>query len=88
MKYLIETTEVYRVDSEDEIKNVVEEAKRTSTVVKHNYTYKCKKQKGEIIDEWYKVSITKKWDDEKEPCGSTSVSYGIVSAWGDSNNED
>ena len=46
MKYLIETTEVYRVDNEDEIKNVVEEAKRTSTVVKHNYTYKCKKQKG------------------------------------------
>ena len=83
MKYLIETTEVYRVDNEDEIKNVVEEAKRTSTVVKHNYTYKCKKQKGEIVDEWYKVSITKKWDDEKEPCGSTKVSYGVESAWGD-----
>ena len=84
MKYLIETTEVYRVDSEDEIKNVVEEAKRTSTVVKHNYTYKNKKQKREIVDEWYKVSITKKWDDEKEPCGSTKVSYGVESAWGDS----
>ena len=84
MKYLIETTEVYRVDNEDEIKNVVEEAKRTSTVVKHNYTYKCKKQKGEIVDEWYKVSITKKWDDEKEASGSTKVSYGVESAWGDS----
>lgn len=81
MKYLIETTEIYRVDSEDEIKAVVEEAKKTSTVVKHNYTYKCKKQKGEIVDEWYKVSITKKWDDEKEPCGATTVSYGLASAW-------
>ena len=83
MKYLIETTEVYRVDNEDEIKNVVEEAKRTSTVVKHNYTYKCKKKNHEIVDEWYKVSITKKWDDEKEPCGSTKVSYGVVNGWED-----
>ena len=83
MKYLIETTEVYRVDDEDEAKVVVEEAKRTSTVVKYNCTYKCKKQKGEIVDEWYKVSITKKWDDEKEPCGSTKVSYGVVNGWED-----
>lgn len=81
MKYLIETTEVYRVDNEEEAKVVVEEAKRTSTVSKYNCVYKSRKQKGEIIDEWYKVSITKKWDDEKEPSGSTKVSYGADSAW-------
>ena len=44
MKYLIETTEAYRVDSEDEAKVVVEEAKRKSTVVKYNCAYKCRKQ--------------------------------------------
>ena len=36
---------------------------------------------GEIIDSWYRVSITKKWDDEKEPCGATKVSYGVPCAY-------
>ena len=47
--YLIETTEIYRVDSEDEAKELVEEAKRTSTVAKYSCVYKEKKAKGEII---------------------------------------
>lgn len=81
MAYLIRTTEVYRADDENEAKAVIEEAKRTSTVIKYNSTYKCKKQKGEIIDEWYKVEITKEWDDEKEPSGSTIVKYSVNSAW-------
>ena len=81
MKYLIETTEVYRVDNEDEAKIVVEEAKKSSTVSKYNCVYKNKKQKGEIVDEWYKVSITKKWDEEKDPCGATQVHYGTASAY-------
>ena len=83
MKYLIETTEVYRVDSEDEAKVVVENAKKTSSVVKYNCVYKEKKAKGEVIDSWYRVTIVKRWDDEKEPCGSTSVNYGVETAWGD-----
>lgn len=83
MAYLIRTTEVYRADSENEAKAVIEEAKKTSTVIKYNSTYKCKKQKGEIVDEWYKVEITKEWDDEKEPCGSTVVRYSTDSAWSD-----
>ena len=83
MEYLIRTTEIYRAANEDEAKAVIEKAKRTSTVIKYNSTYKCKKQKGEIVDEWYRVEITKEWDDEKEPCGSTKVSYGTNSAWGD-----
>lgn len=87
MKYLIRTTEVYRADNEDEAKAVIEDAKRTSTVIKYNSTYKCKKQKGEVIDEWYRVEITKEWDDEKEPCGSTKVHYGVASAWEDCENE-
>lgn len=81
MKYLIETTEVYRVDSEEDAKLVIEEAKKTSTVKKYNCVYKEKKQKGEVVDSWYRVTITKSWDDEKEPSGATKVSYGTVSAW-------
>ena len=83
MKYLIETTEVYRVDSEDEAKLVVEDAKKHSSVVKYNCVYKEKKAKGEVVDSWYRVTIVKRWDNEKEPCGSTSVSYGVETAWGD-----
>ena len=83
MIYLIRTTEVYRADNENEAKAVIEEAKKTSTVIKYNSTYRNKKQKGEIIDEWYRVEITKEWDDEKEPSGSTKVSYGVVNGWED-----
>ena len=83
MKYLIETTEVYRVDSEDSAKNVIESAKKSSIVSKYNCVHKEKRVKGELVDEWYKVTITKKWDDEKEPCGSTMVSYGVESAFDD-----
>lgn len=79
--YLIETTEIYRVDSEDEAKDLVEEAKRTSTVSKYSCVYKEKKQKGEVVDSYYKVSITKTWDDIKDPCGATKVSYSIASAF-------
>ena len=81
MKYLIETTEVYRVDSEDEAKALIEEAKRTSTLKKYNCVSKERKQKGEVVDSWYRLTLTKVWDDEKEPCGATKVSYGVASAW-------
>lgn len=81
MNYLIETTEIYRVESEDDAKELVEEAKRTSTVAKYSCIYKEKKAKGEVVDSWYRVSITKKWDDEKEPCSATKVSYGVPCAY-------
>jgi hypothetical protein len=81
MKYLIETTEVYRCDSENEAKQLIEEAKRTSTLKKYNCVAKEKKQKGEVIDSWFRLTLTKVWDDEKEPCGSTAVSYGLPNAF-------
>ena len=83
MKYLVETTEVYRVDSEDECKAAIEEAKKTSIVKKYGAVKKEKKQKGEVIDEWFKLSITKFWTDEKEPDSCMTVSYGVDSAFED-----
>ena len=69
MKYLVEVTETYRVDSEDQVVQMIEEAKSSNkfTLVKHGSTYKEKKQKGEVIDAWYRVSLTKRFCDEKEP---------------------
>lgn len=88
MKYLIESTEVYRADTENEAKNLIEEAKKTSTVSKYNCVYKTIKQKKEVVDEYFKVTITKTWTSEKEPDSSVKVSYGVVSAWEDEENED
>ena len=75
MKYLIETTEVYRVDSEDEAKALIEDAKRTSTLKKYNCVSKERKQKGEVVDSWYQVSLKKVFTDEKEPEFSCKVTY-------------
>lgn len=78
MKYLIETTEVYRVDSEQEVQQLIEEAKQGSKyeLIKYDRIYKEKKQKGEILETWYRVSLKKKFTDEKEPESVVNVSYG------------
>ena len=77
MKYLISTTETYRVDSEKEAKDLIEQAKSNTmySLSKYSCTYKERKQKGEVIDAYYKVILTKAIDDEKEPCNSTIVKY-------------
>ena len=77
MKYLLEVTEHYRVDSEDEVNAIIEEAKTDSlfTLAKYNCVQKDRKSKGEIIDSWYKISLTKKFNDEKEPSGNVVAVY-------------
>ncbi len=76
-KHLIEVTEVYRVDSEDEVARIIKEAKEDDIceLVKHASLKKERKVKGEVIDAWYKLSLTKRFDDEKEPCSEVSVEY-------------
>ena len=82
--YLIKTTEVYRCDTEKEAKNLIEEAKRDSlyTVIKSSSEIRTTKQKGEIVDEWRRVTITKSFTEEKEPYGQVYVNnlpYKIIS---------
>lgn len=76
-KYLINVTENYRVDSESEVEQLIKEAKESSeySLTKHSSTYKERKQKGEVIDAWWKVSLTKTFTDEKEPIGTTTIIY-------------
>ena len=75
--YLIKTTQIYRCDSEAEAKNLIEEAKQNSlyTVTKSSSEIRTLKQKGEIVDEWRRVTITKAFAEEKEPCGQVYVNY-------------
>ena len=77
MKYLIQTVETYRVDKEDEAKRMIEEAKSDNHFILKKYSseYKEKKQKGEIIDTYYKATLTKAFTDEKEPEFRTEISY-------------
>lgn len=76
-KYLIRTTEVYRTDSEKEARDLVEEEKKSSVceVIKSTIETRVAKQKGEIVDEWRRVTITKVFDEEKEPYGSVMPQY-------------
>lgn len=77
MKYLIQTVETYRVDKEDEAKRMIEEAKSDNHFILKKYSseYKEKKQKGEVISTYYKVTLTKAFTDEKEPEFRTEISY-------------
>lgn len=77
MKYLIKTTEIYRCDSEGEAEKLIESQKNEFGVnlARYSSTHKERKSKGEIIDEWYHVELTKVFDDEKEPEGRTNINY-------------
>jgi hypothetical protein len=78
MEYLVSTTEVYRVDDETSATSLIEKAKHDSMyeLAKYSSVKKEKKQKGEIIDEWYQVSLTKKFNDEKDPISVVNIKYG------------
>ena len=83
MKYLITTTEVYRFDSEDEATNFIEESKKESGYIltKHTVEYKERKQKGEVIDYYWKITVVKGFNDIKEPSTDIDVNYEIGSAF-------
>ena len=64
MKILNQVAEVYRIDTEEEVKNFIEEAKASALeegyVIKScSYTLKEKKLKGEVVDSAYQVKIVK-----------------------------
>ena len=75
--FLIKTVEVYRADSEKEATKLIEEAKRSNKyfLSKSTSTLKERKQKGEVVDAWYKVELHKVFDDEKDPIGDAEIKY-------------
>lgn len=75
MRNLIEVNETYRVDSEAEADQLVEEAKASGMLNKYSCTYRERKAKGEIIDSWYRVVLNKKITDEKEPEIQVTLTY-------------
>lgn len=80
MKYLTQVTETYRIDTEEQVISTIEEAKNDTrfTLVKHTSQYKERKAKGEVVDAWYKVTLTKQFCDERDPECSTEIEYKKV----------
>lgn len=64
---LMKTTDVYRVDTEEEAMGMIEDAKEKQmeggfNVSKSGYVLKTKKSKGEIVDSWYICTIEKTFE--------------------------
>lgn len=77
MRFLVSSTEVYRVDSEREAKALIEEAKADNnyTLTKYASEYKEIKSKGAIADTYFKVTLTKAFNDIKDPMELIGVNY-------------
>ena len=72
IKYLIKTVVDIRVESEEDANNLHKEMEdfahsENITLSSWTQTYKCRKQKGEIIEEYYLCRYTLQFNDIKEP---------------------
>ena len=78
-EFLINATEVYRADSEEAANYLIETAKEDNSyaLIKYNCEHKTRTAKGEIIDEWWRVTLTKRFNDEKEPGTLVRVNYEV-----------
>ena len=77
MKYLISTTETYRLATEEEVKTFLEELKKDKNfeIKKYSSVKKELKQKGEVVDEWIRFTVTKEFNSEKEPYDEINIEY-------------
>ena len=79
MKYLLKTTNVYRVATVNEALKLREdlEASEYGELTSFTYTTKYIKVKGEVIEEYQIVKATMEFNAEKEPESTVDVSYGF-----------
>lgn len=79
MKYLIQTTEIYRASNEAEAQALINEAKQAGEydLAKYSSERKEVKSKGEVIDEYMKVSLTKIFNNIKEPITTATITYEV-----------
>ena len=79
MRYLIQTVETYRADTEGEAQGIIAEAKASNeyNLTKYASEKKEVKSKGDIIDEYFKVTLTKVFTDIKNPEAIASVIYEV-----------
>ncbi len=77
MKYLISTTDTYRVATVADVEALHDELLNDSHFTLAAFSYKTKyiKQKGEVIDEYQLVTAKKLFNEEKDPNTSIGISY-------------
>ena len=77
MRYLTKAVETYRVANEAEAAKMIEEAKTDNrfALIKYEAVHKEKKAKGEIIDEWIRVTLHKAFNEESAPDSEIEVNY-------------
>lgn len=66
-RLLTKQTDVYRVDTEEEAVDMINDAKDNQarggyTLTKSSYVMKTKKTKGEVVDAWFIVSLEKSFE--------------------------
>ena len=68
-KYLIKVVEQFRIESEQEVKDFIEKEKKNPAFELVKYTSESKehKTKGEVDDAWFRVTLTKVYNNEREP---------------------
>ena len=76
-KYLVQTVELYRVDSEAEVARMIEDAKKDPkfTLLKYQSEKKDVKVKGEVVESYYKTQLTKVFNDIKDPDCTVDITY-------------
>ena len=76
-RYLCAVVETYRVDNESEADELIAQARENSIyeLKKYNLQKKEVKAKGEIVDEYYLLSLTKSIQDSKEPTTYIELEY-------------
>lgn len=81
--YLTKVTEEYRAASEKEVESFLKELKADKRFVvgKYSSAKKERKSKGEVIDEWIHFTVTKIFNDEKEPNTLVVIDYNMDSPW-------
>ena len=82
-KHLIKVEETWRADSEAEAAQLINEAKSDGSfeLAKYSSTRRTIKQKGEIVEEYMRVSLLKVFDEEKKPVNDVKVSYEVTDSF-------
>ena len=79
MKFLICSTDTYRVNTVEEVEQLHEDLKQNPAFTLASFSYKTKyiKEKGEIVEEYQLVQAKKIFADEKEPESDVSIIYEV-----------
>lgn len=79
MRYLTSVVETYRLPNDEAVKVFLEELKRDPAfiITKYSSTKKERKEKGDVVDEWVRFTVTKVFNEEKEPESIINISYEV-----------